>query len=219
MSVNLGTDTFGRGVQIADRLRARGKQHALLGRSARMGTTCQLGLFNYERSMSLSQRLISRGKGMENFKSQISGLSGDRPWYEAFFEHIENVAPVASQLVLQIYDMRYDQQRAAWQQASTDKREAAYMDMFKSMVSQKQTGQGTINPQTQQFLINQFQGESSANQQQIAMQAAGGNQAVAQQILSLTKPWYEKPIVLLGLGGAALLGMGMFATLVFAMKD
>jgi len=214
MTVNLGTDTFGRGAQISDRLRSRGLQHAILGRSRGMGTNCRLGIYDYDRPMSVSARLIQRGKQMETFK--LTGRMGaDRPWYEAFFEHIETVAPVASQLVLQIYDMRYDQQRAAWNQASADQRDKAYLDMFKSMASQKTTGQGTMNAQTQSFLLEQFRNEPSSVRQSTVTSIAGGDQNVANALLGLVTPWYEKPIVWVGIGGAVLAGVtivGLLAT-------
>jgi len=203
--IDLGVDNYNRGLQVYQRLRSRGVQMRKLSGMAPHGTSTKMGTWTYNRVMSPGQRLVSRGKTLRTF-----GIGGDnKPWYEAFFQHMENIAPIASTFVLQIMDKRYDQQRYAWQQASQDQRESAYFDMFKSMVAQKQGTQGTVDPQTQRFLMQQFQQAPRYEQQSAINQASGGNEQVADALWSLVIPWYKKPIVWVGLGGAAIGGIAI----------
>ena len=208
----LGVDEFNRGVQLTQRLRARGIQHAVLGRMAPSGTRA-IGIDNYGTPLSVAHRMIARGKGLREFG--VGRMSGT-PWYEALFKHIETIAPIASQFVLQFYGMYGSQRAGAWAQASADQKQEAYLLMMKDMVARQSGQQGQMDNNTYKFFQQQL--ASDPNRQSYFYAAANGNQAMANQLegvfntsagigFDLTT-WIKNPIVVM-LGVGALVGVGV----------
>ena len=215
--MNLGVDSsYGRVLQLDSRMRARGLQHAVLGRSELYGTSASVGAEGntYVNPMSLSKRLISRGKERVYF-----GIGNDdKPWYESFFAHVERVAPLATSFVINIMTLRGAQRSEHFRQANAQEREMAYFGMFQSMVGQQSGQGGKMDQQTQQFLFQQLQNEPAGTRNQIYNNAAGGDPNLANALRNMMekKPWYEKPVVWAGILGTVFIGGVVY---VAATKD
>jgi len=207
-SFGLGLFTYGKAIDPVGEMRAKGMQRLLIGTPRHNGSLRGGGTQFYGGYI----RPQHAGQAVQSMLGSARRMGEKTPWYEAFFSHIERIAPVATAFVLQLQDARYDQQRYAWQQASQDKRDAAYQEMMKSIVS-AQTGQGgTMDPRAQSFIYDQFRSESRGTRNALYDQVSGGDPTVAAALRNLLEPtpWYKNPLTWVALAGAAGLGIALF---------
>jgi hypothetical protein len=184
---NLGmVSSFGRGVQLHESLRSRGLQHTRLGRANVHGTSFSVGLTTYDRPLSLTDRLVQRGREM-----QVFGMGRERRprWYEVLFEHMENFG---GQFVLQILQMSFGQQRAGWDRQDQRSREKAYQTMIMDLANTKAGGTSRFSdPRARSFLQSKFSSESKGTQEEIIDKMTAGDPEMKAALRRLLDtPWY-----------------------------
>lgn len=205
----------GQGLQIGERLQARGLQQAYY--PSRMGAprVGQMGLMTFGRPLQMDRR-----PSIATQRRYFS-MGDDRPWYEALFEHIETMSIQLSPMVLQILEMSFEQQRAGWQRMDDRQREQAYMAMISDVVGSKTGGSADFykDPKAREWVRRQFNQLPSGEKDKILLDVSEGNEDLAaklEMVLSGKGEWFKNPVWILAAGALAIGAIGL---IVYAVKS